>query len=180
MADVPWGSIRSNALSVKKVARTAHTSPRQLTARAGERNGFLSVVKEGRGSCPWAQDEQMKGTAMLSKQAVIAAALGLGLAMGSGPTSAAPIGLQGLPSHAVIGDRAATVEPVHYRQRRYAYPRYRYGYAYPRYRYGYAYPQYGYAYPQYGYGYAYPRYGYGYPYRYRTRPRVSFGLSFGW
>jgi hypothetical protein len=122
----------------------------------------------------------MKGKAMLSKQAVIAAALGLGLAMSPGPASAAPIGLQGFSSHAVIGDRGATVEPAHYRQRRYAYPRYRYGYAYPRYRYGYAYPRYryGYAYPQ--YGYAYPQYGYGYPYRYRTRPRVSFGLSFGW
>jgi hypothetical protein len=123
----------------------------------------------------------MKGKAML-KQTLIAAALGL--AMSSGAAFAAPIGLQGLQSHAVIGERGATVEPVHYRQRRYgyAYPRYRYGYAYPRYRYGYAYPRYryGYAYPRYRYGYVYPQYGYGYTYRYGTRPRVSFGLSYGW
>jgi hypothetical protein len=143
---------------------------------------FPGVLKKGRGFCASVQDEQMKGTAMLSQQTVIAAALGLGLSMTSGAGFAAPIGVQSLLRDALIGERGATVEAVHYRQRRYAYPGYRHGYVYPQYRYRYVYPgyRYGYVYPRYRYGYGYPQYRYTYPYDHYYRPGISFGLRFGW
>lgn len=117
---------------------------------------------------------------MLRKQALIAITA-LGLTMGSGAALAAPVGLQGLPSNAGIQEKGATVEPVHYRGRRHSHARRHF--VHPR-RHAYAYPRYHrrhfvrrhHGHPR----VIVRRHHYGYPYYYRTRPRVSFGLSFGW
>jgi hypothetical protein len=53
---------------------------------------------------------------MLRKQALIAFTA-LGLTMGSGAALSAPVGLQGLPSNALIQEKGATVQPVHFRTR---------------------------------------------------------------
>lgn len=120
---------------------------------------------------------------MLRKQALIAVTA-LGLTMGSGAALAAPVGLQGVPSNALIGERGATVEPVHYRSRRhyharghFVHPRRhvlrRHHYVHPR---RHALRRHHFVHPH----VVVRRHHYGYPYYYRTRPRVSFGLSFGW
>jgi hypothetical protein len=119
---------------------------------------------------------------MLRKHALIAVAA-LGLAMGSGAALAAPVGLQSLAHTApALQERGATLEPVHYRSRRHVHARRHF--VHPR-RHAYVYPRvYGHRYVVPRHRYVHPgfvrRHHYGYPYYYRTRPRVSLGLSFGW
>lgn len=119
---------------------------------------------------------------MLRKQALIVVAA-LGLTLGSGAAIAAPVGLQGLAHTApALQERGATIEPVHYRGRRHYHSRRhfvqprRHAYAYPRYHRRHVVRRHHYVHPH----VVVRRHHYGHPYYYRTRPRVSFGLSFGW
>lgn len=118
---------------------------------------------------------------MLRKQALIAMTA-LGLTMGSGAALSAPVGLHGLAG-ATLQQTGATIEPVHYKKRRhfhakrhfFAHPRARV-FVHPRFRSRHALRHHRFGHPR----VVVRRHHYGYPYYYRTRPRVHFGLSFGW
>lgn len=118
---------------------------------------------------------------MLRKQALIGLTA-LGIAFGAGAANAMPVGLQGLPSQAAIHEMGATVQPVHYRSRRaivshyYVHPR-RNVLVHPGFRHRHVIRRHHFAYP---YPHVVRRHHYVYPRYYRTRPRVSFGLQFGW
>lgn len=118
---------------------------------------------------------------MLGRPALIAFTV-LGLAMGSGAALSAPVGLQSLPANAVVQEKGPTVQPVHYRGRRVVRRHYARSCAYPHWHRGFVHCHDHFVQRRhFGHPYFVRRHHYGHPYhyRYRSRPTISFGLSFG-